>query len=108
MSAAPTADGPARYIVRHGAMRLLGEFTAADGSAFDRVHRVVVRTERGQELGDVLCPSTPQAIAHAARLIAQSERPLILAGHGSVPETFPLPFYGPVQRSLSRLGRGTT
>ena len=64
MSSAPTADGPPRYIVRHGAMRLLGEFTPADGSAYDRGHRVVVRTDRGQELGDVLCPSTPEAIAY--------------------------------------------
>jgi cell fate regulator YaaT (PSP1 superfamily) len=64
MSAAPTADGPSKYIVRHGAMRLLGEFTAADGPAFDRGSRVVIRTERGQELGDVLCPSTPQAVAY--------------------------------------------
>jgi cell fate regulator YaaT (PSP1 superfamily) len=64
MSAAPTADGPAKYIVRHGAMRLLGEFTPADGSALDRGTRVVVRTERGQELGDVLCPSTPPAVAY--------------------------------------------
>jgi cell fate regulator YaaT (PSP1 superfamily) len=64
MSAAPTADGSTKYIVRHGAMRLLGEFTPADGSAFDRGARVVVRTERGQELGEVLCPSTPPAVAY--------------------------------------------
>src|SRR5688572_1543209 len=64
MSSAPTADGPPRYIVRHGTMRLLGEFTPADGSAYDRGQRVVVRTDRGQELGEVLCPSTPQAVAH--------------------------------------------
>jgi cell fate regulator YaaT (PSP1 superfamily) len=64
MSAAPTEDGPPRYIVRHGAMRLLGEFTPADGSAFDRGTRVVVRTDRGQELGEVLCPSTPPAVAY--------------------------------------------
>jgi cell fate regulator YaaT (PSP1 superfamily) len=64
MSAAPTADGLAKYIVRHGAMRLLGEFTSADGPAIDRGARVVVRTERGQEAGEVLCPSSPQAVAH--------------------------------------------
>jgi cell fate regulator YaaT (PSP1 superfamily) len=64
MSAAPTADGPPKYIVRHGAMRLLGEFAPADGSALDRGARVVVRTDRGQELGDVLCPSSPQAVAY--------------------------------------------
>jgi cell fate regulator YaaT (PSP1 superfamily) len=64
MSAAPTADGPARYIVRHGAMRLLGEFAAIDCPPFDRGARVVVRTDRGQEVGDILCPSTPQAVAY--------------------------------------------
>jgi cell fate regulator YaaT (PSP1 superfamily) len=64
MSAAPTDDGPAKYIVRHGAMRLLGEFAAADSPPFDRGARVVVRTDRGQEVGDVLCPSTPQAVAY--------------------------------------------
>ena len=64
MSSEATVDGPTNYIVRHGAMRLLGEFTPADGSAYDRGQRVVVRTERGLELGDVLCPSTPQAIGY--------------------------------------------
>src|SRR5262245_22573641 len=64
MSSDSTADGPTKYIVRHGAMRLLGEFTPADRSAYERGQRVVVRTDRGLELGDVLCPSTPQAIAY--------------------------------------------
>jgi cell fate regulator YaaT (PSP1 superfamily) len=59
-----TDDGPAKYIVRHGAMRLLGEFAAPGGTAFARGARVVARTERGQELGQVLCPSTPQAVSH--------------------------------------------
>lgn len=53
-----------KYIVRHGAMRMLGEFAAASGVSFSRAARVVVRTERGLELGDVLSPSTPQAVAY--------------------------------------------
>src|SRR5262245_58384702 len=64
MTAAPTADGPAKVIVRHGAMRLLGEFAALTGGAPSRGARVVIRTDRGLELGEVLCPSTPQAVAH--------------------------------------------
>src|SRR4051812_13316858 len=64
MSSAPTLDGLARYIVRHGAMRLMGEFVDPDGAVFERGTRVLVRTERGQEVGEVLCPSSPQAIAH--------------------------------------------
>jgi cell fate regulator YaaT (PSP1 superfamily) len=57
-------DAPAKYIVRHGAMRLLGEFAAAPRATFARGERVLVRSDRGQEVGDVLCPSTPEAISH--------------------------------------------
>src|SRR5262245_63510437 len=64
MTAPATDESPAKYIVRHGAMRILGEFAAPAGAAFARGERVVVRSDRGQELGDVLCPATPQAVAH--------------------------------------------
>jgi len=57
-------ESPAKYIVRHGAMRILGEFAALAGAAFARGDRVIVRTDRGQELGDVLCPATPEAVSH--------------------------------------------
>jgi cell fate regulator YaaT (PSP1 superfamily) len=57
-------ETPAKYIVRHGAMRLLGEFAAPAGTTFDRAARVVLKTERGHELGDILCPATPQAVSH--------------------------------------------
>lgn len=57
-------DPRRKYVLRHGTMRMLGEFTAAAGATYARGDRVVTRTERGSELGDVLCPSTPQAIAH--------------------------------------------
>src|SRR5579884_3344345 len=49
-------------IVRHGAMRFLGEFDPGD-STYARSEEVVVRTERGLELGQVLCEATPQALA---------------------------------------------
>lgn len=58
----PPPPGP-RFLVRHGAMRFLGEFAAPPPVEVGRGTRVVVRTERGQEVGDVLCPSTPQAVA---------------------------------------------
>src|SRR5262245_7202946 len=58
----PPTTPPAQYIVRHGAMRHLGAFDAA-GAAYARGQQVVVRTERGLEAGDVLCLSTPQAVA---------------------------------------------
>jgi cell fate regulator YaaT (PSP1 superfamily) len=49
------------WIVRHGAMRFLGEFDPGT-SVYQRGDEVIVRTERGQELGQVLCEATPRAM----------------------------------------------
>jgi cell fate regulator YaaT (PSP1 superfamily) len=49
------------WIVRHGAMRLLGEFEPGE-QEYARGFEVVVRTQRGLELGQVLCPSDPRAM----------------------------------------------
>jgi cell fate regulator YaaT (PSP1 superfamily) len=51
----------ANWIVRHGAMRFLGEFDA-EGRDYERGAEVVVRTERGLELGQVLCEATPLTV----------------------------------------------
>jgi cell fate regulator YaaT (PSP1 superfamily) len=56
---------PAMWIVRHGAMRFLGEFDP-DGADFARGTDVVVRTERGLELGELLCPANPRTLAMIA------------------------------------------
>src|SRR4051812_24143132 len=50
------------YIVRHGAMRHLGEFEPGPDAVYRRGARVVVRTDRGLEVGDVLCPANPRAL----------------------------------------------
>jgi len=69
--AAPTTEAaPPRFIVRHGATRFLGEFTTDAGRVFPRGSTVIVRTDRGQEVGEVLCPSTPQA----AQLLVEPTR----------------------------------
>ena len=57
------------WIVRHGAMRFLGEFDP-ENAAYARGQEVIVRTERGLELGQVLCPATPRAV----ELIAEPTR----------------------------------
>jgi cell fate regulator YaaT (PSP1 superfamily) len=67
-------QSPAAYIVRHGATRILGEFTAPAGSAFTRLSEVIVRSDRGQEWGHVLCP----AHARAMELLSEPSRGLIL------------------------------
>ncbi len=51
-----------KYIVRHGAMRFMGEFESSQ--KLNRFERVIVKTERGLETGEVLCPSTPAAVAY--------------------------------------------
>lgn len=51
-----------KWIVRHGVMRFLGEFDAPDTVPCARGVRVVVRSERGHEAGDLLCEATPAAV----------------------------------------------
>jgi len=51
-----------KYILRHGVMRFLGEFEALEGAAYRRSDQVILRGERGQEAGEVLCESNPQAV----------------------------------------------
>src|SRR4051794_31493253 len=50
------------YVVRHGSMRFLGEFEPTPEAAYPRGEVVVIRTERGLELGEVLCEASKQAI----------------------------------------------
>jgi cell fate regulator YaaT (PSP1 superfamily) len=56
--AAPRLTMANTYVVRYGQMRFLGEFTGLSGQEHPRGQRVVVRTDRGTELGEVLCPAT--------------------------------------------------
>jgi cell fate regulator YaaT (PSP1 superfamily) len=44
------------YVVRYGRMRFLGECAGLPGQEHPRGQRVVIRSDRGTELGDVLCP----------------------------------------------------
>ncbi len=53
----------AKYIVRYGSMRLLGVFSSRTKDEFDRDEKVIVRTKRGLEVGQVLCEATNQAVA---------------------------------------------
>ena len=52
------------YVVRYGAMRLLGIFTTAAGREYRRAAQIIARTDRGLETGEVLCEATPEALAH--------------------------------------------
>jgi cell fate regulator YaaT (PSP1 superfamily) len=53
-----------RYVVRFGAMRLLGVFSAArEGNQFTRGDRVIVRTDRGLEIGEVLLEASERVLS---------------------------------------------
>ncbi|WP_298865515.1 regulatory iron-sulfur-containing complex subunit RicT [uncultured Gimesia sp.] len=49
------------YIVRYGSTRSLGEFSWKGGPALTRNAAVIIKSERGQEWGEVLSPATEQA-----------------------------------------------
>jgi cell fate regulator YaaT (PSP1 superfamily) len=50
------------YVVRYGAMRFLGVFSAVGGREYRRATQVIARTDRGLEAGEVLCEATPEAV----------------------------------------------
>ena len=49
------------YVVRYGAMRFLGVFSASERE-YQRGTKVIARTDRGLEAGEVLCKATPEAL----------------------------------------------
>ena len=53
-----------KYVVRYGSMRRLGVFAPKGDESYQRSRRVIVRTDRGLEMGDILCESTGQTAKH--------------------------------------------
>jgi cell fate regulator YaaT (PSP1 superfamily) len=52
-----------KYVVRTGVMRALGIFGSPRDETYLRSTEVIVRTDRGMEIGEVLCEATEAAIA---------------------------------------------
>ena len=51
-----------KYVVRYGAMRSIGIFSTRGNQAVHRGNRVIARTSRGLEAGEVLCDATAEAV----------------------------------------------
>ena len=51
-----------KYVVRCGVMRMLGVFSTSRGEVFSRGAQVVARTDRGLEVGEILCEASDQAV----------------------------------------------
>jgi cell fate regulator YaaT (PSP1 superfamily) len=60
----PTERTGDRYVVRFGLTRVVGEFTGKGSQRFARNAAVIVRSTRGVEWGEVLCPATEQTGAY--------------------------------------------
>src|SRR5262245_4584442 len=69
-------DFAPEYVVSHGASGAVGRFAAPAGLACGRGGRVVVESERGLELGQILCPAGEEH----RQLLPPSGRVLRLAG----------------------------
>ena len=58
------------YVVRYGRMRFLGEYTGQDGQEHPRGQQVVIRTDRGTELGEILCPATERTASYLEQSVS--------------------------------------
>ena len=65
---------PPNFVVRYGQMRHLGECTPGEGQVYGRGDRVVLRSDRGTEIGEVLCAATDRT----AKFLANPAPGLIL------------------------------
>ena len=52
-----------KYVVRYGVMRALGVFGTRGNDEYERGSQVIARTNRGLEVGNVLCEATEEAVA---------------------------------------------
>ncbi len=63
------------YLVYHGCSGHLGRFRAPDAGGLDRGTTVVVRSARGLELGEVLCPAQPDRATLPDPFVGELLRP---------------------------------
>lgn len=52
-----------KYVVRYGVLRALGVFGTRGNDSYARGTSVIARTNRGLEVGDVLCEATDEAVS---------------------------------------------
>ncbi|MFK7769225.1 MAG: regulatory iron-sulfur-containing complex subunit RicT [Mariniblastus sp.] len=53
-----------KYIVRYGLMRSIGAMTSRNDIEYRRSMEVIVRSDRGLEIGQVLCEASDDALSH--------------------------------------------
>lgn len=53
-----------QYIARHGVMRFLGQYEPAGNAVYQRNQDVILHSERGLEVGEILCEATQRAVEY--------------------------------------------
>ena len=53
-----------KYVVRYGSVRAIGVLSTRGGDEYARGSKVIARTNRGLEVGEVLCLATEEAVSH--------------------------------------------
>jgi cell fate regulator YaaT (PSP1 superfamily) len=79
-----------RYAARYGSVRMLGVFTAGRGEVARHGDRVILRTDRGLEAGEILCEADEATIARMEkptrgqmlRLLSEDDDRELLRIHG--------------------------
>ena len=51
-----------KYLVRYGVMRAVGVLSTRGNETLSRSQKVIARTDRGLEVGEVLCAATEEAM----------------------------------------------
>jgi len=73
----------ARFVVRYGATRFIGEFNSKGRDGYPRGAQVIVRSDRGVEVGEVLCAASertreylgnPEPKGHILREATEQDR----------------------------------
>jgi cell fate regulator YaaT (PSP1 superfamily) len=65
----------ARFVVRYGATRFVGEFASKGRDSFSRGCQVLVRSDRGVEVGEVLGPASDRTREYLG--VAESKGPIL-------------------------------
>ena len=96
------------YVIRYGVMRLLGVLSARNGLAYGRGTKVIVRTARGLEVGEVLCepPSSADGIGDESALAGQILREMSCQDANELAhiESHAQEEFGICQRHVDQLG----
>lgn len=61
--AAEGGNGVKRYVVRMGALRQIGLMSGKQKDDYHRGQKVLCRTQRGLEIGEVLCKATEHTLS---------------------------------------------